>query len=202
MAEESGWAKSESTRKTNPAAFLRGFLREPGQVGSIIPSSRFLEQRIVEAADLSSARRVVELGPGTGGTTRTFLQHLGADARLLSIELSPYFHELLGEIDDPRFINQLGSAADLTDILAQHGMERPDVVISGIPFSKMPQPIATRVVQQVHASLGDDGRFVAYQFRRDVAGYTDPIMGAPADCTLELRNIPPMRVYTWYKAAG
>ncbi len=202
MAEESGWAKSESVRKTNPAAFLRGFLREPSQVGSIIPSSRFLEQRIVEAADLPAAKRVVELGPGTGGTTRTFLCHLGPDARLLSIELSPYFHELLGELDDPRFINHLGSAESLPEILAQHGMELPDVVISGIPFSKMPQAVATRVAQAVNDSLGDNGRFVAYQFRRDVASYTDPIMGPPASCTLELRNIPPMRVYSWYKSAG
>lgn len=199
MAEESGWAKSESNRKTNPGAFLRGFLREPSQVGSIIPSSRFLEQRIVEAADLSAARRVVELGPGTGGTTRTFLQHLGPDARLLSIELSPHFHELLDEIDDPRFINCQGSAEHLADILAQHGMEKPDVVISGIPFSKMPPAVATRVVQAVNGSLATGGRFVAYQFRRDVAGYTDPIMGAPVGCTLELRNIPPMRVYSWYR---
>lgn len=201
MAEESGWAKSESVRKTNPAAFLRGFLQEPSQVGSIIPSSRFLEQRIVEAADLPAARRVVELGPGTGGTTQTFLRHLGPDARLLSIELSPYFHELLDEIDDPRFINHLGSAADLTEILAQHGMEQPDVVISGIPFSKMPHAVATRVAQAVKDSLAENGRFVAYQFRRDVAGYTDPIMGAPVSCSLELLNIPPMRVYRWSKSA-
>ncbi|SDS07500.1 Phospholipid N-methyltransferase [Halopseudomonas xinjiangensis] len=201
MAEDTGYPKSESIRKTNPAAFLRGFLQEPSQVGSIIPSSRFLEQRIVDASNLSAATRVVELGPGTGGTTRTFLRHLGPDARLLSIELSPYFHDLLGEIEDPRFINHLGSAADLADILAQHGMEQPDVVISGIPFSKMPQPVATRVAQAVKDSLGENGRFVAYQFRRDVAGYTNPIMGAPAGCTLELRNIPPMRVYSWYKTA-
>ncbi|HDZ55091.1 MAG TPA: methyltransferase type 12 [Pseudomonas xinjiangensis] len=201
MAEESGWPKSEVIRKTSPGAFLRGFLREPSQVGSIIPSSRFLEQRIVEASNLSAAKRVVELGPGTGGTTRTFLQHVGPDARLLSIELSPYFHELLDEIADPRFINHLGSAENLADILAQHGMEQPDVVISGIPFSKMPPAVATRVAQAVNDSLAENGRFVAYQFRRDVAGYTDPIMGTPASCMLELRNIPPMRVYSWYKTA-
>ncbi|WP_206081034.1 class I SAM-dependent methyltransferase [Marinobacter orientalis] len=168
-------------------------------MGSIIPSSRFLEQRIVEASHLSGAKRVVELGPGTGGTTRTFLRHLGEDARLLSIELSPYFHELLDEIADPRFTNHVGSAEDLAEILVLHDMGQPDVVISGIPFSKMPEAVATRVAQAVKDNLARGGRFIAYQFRRDVALITDPIMGSPASCALELRNIPPMRVYSWLK---
>lgn len=186
-------------RRTSPAAFLRGFLQEPRQVGSVVPSSRFLEQRIVDAASLSAARRVVELGPGTGGTTRAFLQHLAPDAQLLTIELSPFFHELLGEIADPRLTNHLGSAEDLADILALHDMETPDVVISGIPFSKMPEDVASRVSRAVNDSLAKNGRFVAYQLRRDVAAITDPIMGPPASCELELRNIPPMRVFSWLK---
>lgn len=148
MAEVNDGSKSDSNRRTNPAAFFRGFLREPSQVGSVIPSSRFLEQRIVDVSGLSTAKRVVELGPGTGGTTRTFLRHLADDAQLLSIELSPYFHELLDEIADPRFTNHLGKAEDLAAILALHGMEQPDVVISGIPFSKMPKAVATRVRAQ------------------------------------------------------
>lgn len=187
-------------RRTSPAAFLRGFLKEPRQVGSVIPSSRFLEQTIVDASNLSAARRVVELGPGTGGTTRAFLRHLAPDAQLLAIELSPFFHDLLGEIADPRFINHLGSAEDLADILAFHEMGPPDVVISGIPFSKMPEDVATRVSLAVNDCLAKNGRFVAYQLRRDVAAITNPIMGPPVSCELELRNIPPMRVYSWMKS--
>lgn len=182
--------------------FLRGFLREPGQVASVIPSSRFLEQRIVEASNLPAARRVVELGPGTGGTTRAFLRHLGPNAQLLSIELSPYFHELLAQITEPRFINHLGSADEMAEILKLHGMGPPDVVISGIPFSKMPRPVATRVVQTIKDNLAEGGRFIAYQFRADVALITNPIMGMPASCSLELRNIPPMRVYSWFKTTN
>jgi len=197
MGMETSRPKYDASRRTSPAAFFRGFLREPAQVGSVIPSSRFLENRIVEAADLSSARRVVELGPGTGGTTRTFLSHLGPEARLLSVELSPFFHELLEEISDPRFINHLGSAEYLADILAQHQMESPDVVISGIPFSKMPAAVGTRIAQSIQENLCEGGRFVAYQFRGHVAQITSPVMGEPVSSSLELWNIPPMRVYCW-----
>lgn len=201
MDGESSGPKYDSNRRTSPAAFFRGFLREPGQVGSVIPSSRFLEQRIVEAADLSTATRVVELGPGTGGTTRTFLRHLNPDARLLSIELSPWFHELLDEIDDPRYLNHMGSAEDLAGILASHNFGQPDVVISGIPFSKMPTPVGTRVAQAIKDNLAEGGCFVAYQFRSEVARITTPVMGPPDSSALELRNIPPMRIYRWCKAS-
>lgn len=183
-------------------SFLRGFLREPRQVASIVPSSRFLEQRISEASDLPGARRVVELGPGTGGTTRAFLRHLGSDAQLLSIELNPYFHELLGQITDPRFINHLGSAEDIADILKLHDMGQPDVIISGIPFSKMPEAVAGRVVRAVNENLVEGGRFIAYQLRSNVASITGPVMGPPASCSLELRNLPPMRVYTWFRTGN
>lgn len=80
-------------------------------------------------------------------------------------------------------------------------LRQPRQVGSGIPFSKMPETVATRVAQAVRDNLAEGGRFIAYQFRRDVAGITDPIMGPPASCTLELRNIPPMRVYSWVKTA-
>ena len=54
--------------------FLRGFIQRPTEVGSIIPSSRFLERRVVRIAEVASAHVVVELGPGTGGTTRALLR--------------------------------------------------------------------------------------------------------------------------------
>ena len=53
--------------------FMQQFLKHPHQVASIIPSSRFLERRIIEMAEIRSARTVVELGAGTGGTTRAVL---------------------------------------------------------------------------------------------------------------------------------
>ncbi|MFC4258130.1 class I SAM-dependent methyltransferase [Marinobacter lacisalsi] len=202
MDGESIGPEEKTNRRTSPGAFFRGFLREPRQVGSVIPSSRFLENRILDASELGQAKRVVELGPGTGGTTRAFLRHLGAEARLLSIELSPFFNELLDEIEDPRFTNHLGSAEDLAAILESHHLGKPDVVISGIPFSKMPEAVANRVAQAVQDNLAEGGRFVAYQFRSDVARITDPVMGAHESCTLEVRNIPPMRVYRWFKSAA
>ena len=55
-------------------AFLRGYFSRPKEVGSFIPSSRFIDKRIVNTAALKTAKLAVELGPGTGGSTKTFLK--------------------------------------------------------------------------------------------------------------------------------
>ncbi len=191
-------ARNASPRKTDTLAFFKGFLNHPETVASVIPSSRFLERRIIDAADIREARLVVELGPGTGGTTRAILNALPPTGRLLTIELNPDFIALLDRIDDPRLINHKGNATDIRKILEQYGLPNPDVVISGIPFSTMPVATGKAILNAMWASLRDGGRFVAYQFRSQVALLGRELFGNP-DVTMELRNAPPMRVYRWHK---
>lgn len=184
---------------TDAHAFLKGFLAHPAQVGSVVPSSAALERRLIEALDLSAARTVVELGPGTGGTTRALLRALPSDAKLLAIELSADFHaRLSARLRDPRLILQLGSAEHLLDLLRDWRLPAPDAIVSGIPFSTMPREVAERIAAAIAQALAPGGRFVAYQFRADVVRYIRPHLGEP-HTEWEWINIPPMRVFRWVK---
>lgn len=189
----------QRTRSNKSIDFFRGFLKDPRQVGSVIPSSRFMERRIIEFSDLDDARVVVELGPGTGGTTRALLHAMRPDARLLAIDLDPRFTEIVSAIEDPRLIAHTGSAVDLGAILALHGLSEANVVISGIPFSTMPRAIGIGVLEAVRGSLAPDGAFVAYQFRAEVARLADSVFGAPRRSAPVPLNIPPMRIWQWVK---
>ena len=181
----------------HPIAFLRGFLERPKEVGSIIPSSRWMERRITRTAEIASADLVIELGPGTGGTTKALLNALAPGARLLAIEINPGFCQLLREtIDDPRLIVHEGSAAEIPEALAKHDLDAPDVILSGIPFSTMPQQLGMSILRSVRKSLKPGGRFVAYQFRDVVHTLGKRVFG-PASVQIELLNMPPMRVYRW-----
>lgn len=188
-----------SNRKTNSLAFFKGFLSHPETVASFIPSSRFLERRILESADVRNARLVVELGPGTGGTTHAILRELPKTGKLLNIELNPDFIEVLNQIDDPRLINHFGNATDIRQILDHYGLPNPDVVISGIPFSTMPVATGKSIIETMWTTLDAGGRFVAYQFRSQVAHIGRLVIGNPETTVMELRNAPPMRVYRWSK---
>jgi phospholipid N-methyltransferase len=179
-------------------AFLQGFLKSPKQVGSIIPSSRFLERRIVRAAEIARASLIVELGPGTGGTTRALLRAMSPQARLLAIEIDPRFVDLLRRTPDPRLIAHHGSAAEIEQALREHGLPAPDVILSGIPFSTMARGVGEQILRSVYDALEPGGLFVAYQVRDRVEILGRRVFGR-AQVQTEILNVPPMRVYRWEK---
>ncbi len=182
----------------NRFAFLQGFLEHPREVGSIVPSSRFLERRIVRFAEVGNAKVVVELGPGTGGTTRALLRAMDPSARLLSLEVNPRFVRLLQKMRDPRLIVHRGSAAEIGKALERYGLGSPDLVLSGIPFSTMPPAVGRQILKSVYEVLEPGGRFVAYQVRDRVENLGREVFGR-ARVQTELLNVPPMRVYRWDK---
>lgn len=190
-----------TSQRTERIAFLRGFLKHPQQVGSIIPSSQFLERRIARLAGVTHAHVVVELGPGTGGTTRALLKSMKEHARLLCVELNPQFHDILRRIDDPRLVLHHGSAEELKEVMDRHHLRGADAIVSGIPFSTMPPAMAGRVLDAIDAALLPGGRFVAYQVRGHVETLSRPYFGR-AKVDVELLNIPPVRIYRWEKKAA
>ena len=105
--------------------FLRGFLKHPVMVGSIIPSSRTVIERMLAPVDWQNTRLFVEYGPGVGTFTRPILEKLAKDATLLTIDTNSEFNEFLEQsIDDPRRFAVTGSAADVESILAERGFNR------------------------------------------------------------------------------
>lgn len=180
--------------------FFQAFLKSPRVVASVIPSSPFLVRRVVKAADPARASIVVELGGGTGGTTRAMLKAMSSQAKMLVIERTAEFIDTLGGIDDPRLEVVHGCASTIGDELERRGLPAADVVISGIPFSTMPPELAEEIVTAVNDALAPGGRFVAYQFTDRVADYAKPVMGSP-EVEFEFVNVPPIRLFIWRKTA-
>ena len=56
-------------------------------LGSLIPSSRFLVNDVLNQVDWDKARVIVEYGPGVGGITAEILRRMRPDARLIAIEI-------------------------------------------------------------------------------------------------------------------
>src|SRR4051812_33337924 len=66
---------------------LRAAMRRPKEVATIFPTSSALSSAILAGHDFKSAKRVVELGPGTGAITRPLRKHLAKDTDYIGIEL-------------------------------------------------------------------------------------------------------------------
>ena len=194
-------SRRRSANGSRPLEFLRGFLRNPKEVGSVIPSSRYLIRRVLDRGRVSRAQVIVELGPGTGVLTREILRRMPISARLIAVEINPQFVRVLRRtLPDPRLFVFEGSCADLERALEKAEVEKADLVVSGIPFSTIERGEGYRTLQAARRILGPEGRFVAYQFRSHVRRLAEPLFG-PAETHRGLWNLPPMRIYVW-PAAG
>jgi len=145
--------------------FARAFFRQPRMLGSLVPSSRFLVNRVLDGADLASARLVVEFGPGVGAFTRELLRRLPASATLLAIESNPDLVLYLRQsLTDPRLLLAPASAQSVVALQRRFGLPEADVIISGVPFSVMSPSKRDKIVRNAWRALRPGGRLLVYQF--------------------------------------
>ncbi len=177
--------------------FFRGFLKHPVMVGSIIPSSKTLINRMLEPVDWANTKLFVEYGPGVGTFTRPILERLAPDATLVAIDTNPDFCDYLKRsISDSRLQIVNGSAADVEEILEELGLGKADYTISGLPFSTLPAGVGPAIAKATAAALRPGGSFLVYQFRPSVRNIIAPFFER-VDHAFEPINVPPAQLW-WF----
>ncbi len=179
--------------------FLKGFIKHPVMVGSVIPSSRILIDRMLEPVDWSQCKLFVEYGPGVGTFTQQILDRLAPDATLLTIDTNEDFTAFLnGRIRDSRLRAVTGSAADLGEIMAALGFAKADFILSGLPFSTLPVGVGPAIAAATAEALRPGGAFLVYQFSPKVGRYIAPHFDR-IDKGFEWRNVPPATLFWAWK---
>lgn len=179
--------------------FLRGFFKHPKMVGSIIPSSNVLIERMLRPVDWANTRLFVEYGPGVGTFTRPILDLLGPDATLVTIDTNADFTTYLREaIDDPRLVPVTGSAADVAKILADRGLGEADYVLSGLPFSTLPPGVGDDIAVATASVIRSGGAFLVYQFSPKVLDFIKPHFER-VERGFEWVNVPPATLFWAYR---
>ena len=168
--------------------FLRAFLAHPRLVGAVLPTSARAVRDMLDLADLSGARSVVELGAGTGVYTTQILARLPADARLVALEIDPRLVDLLRErFADERLQVACDSAENLEAYL---GGDRADVIVSGLPFTSLGETLTGRILDRVHAALAPAGVFLVLQYSPLLRRQLRRRFGS-VRWRICLRNVPP-----------
>ena len=183
----------------NRGVFLEGFLKHPVMVGAIFPSSRHTIDQMLAPVDWDNCKVFVEYGPGVGTFCQPVLDRLRGDACLIVIDTNPEFIDHLRRtITDSRFTAVLDSAADVQEILRTHGHQQADYALSGLPFSTLPEGVGPAIAQATHNVLREGGAFLVYQYtsaaRQFMARHFERI-----DSGIELRNLPPCKLYWGWK---
>jgi phospholipid N-methyltransferase len=172
QAAQKSAARSWSLAWFALALFARNFFKSPAMLGSVIPSSPFLVNDMMNQVDWSRARVVVEYGPGVGTFTREILKRMRPDAVLVAIELNAEFVDYLrNHFRDPRFRVVHGSAAQVRGILAEQSLAPADYIISSLPYRNMPDALRREILEESRLALQAEGSMLLFQYTRTLLPY-------------------------------
>ena len=180
--------------------FFQGFLEQPRMVGSIIPSSRSTIEKMLAPVAWDECKLFVEYGPGVGTFCRPVLDRLPRGGELVVIDTNPlYIDYLTKTIRDSRFHPVLGSAEDVEAIVRSLGHEQADYVLSGLPFSTLPEGVGPAIAAATHRVIRPGGAFLTYQFSAVARDLTARHF-ARVDTGMTRLNIPPCLLAWGWKA--
>jgi phospholipid N-methyltransferase len=187
--------KKSPVQSSSMFLFARNFLRFPTMLGSVVPSSPFLVNDLMNQIDWDRARVLVEYGPGVGTITREILKRMRADATLVVVELNNDFVEYLGDnLRDSRLRVVHGSAAHIRRILGEHSLAPADYIISSIPFSFMPDSLRLEILAESRQALKSKGSMLVFQYTRTVLPYLKSCFSS-VEQGFQLFNILPARIF-------
>jgi phosphatidylethanolamine/phosphatidyl-N-methylethanolamine N-methyltransferase len=149
-------SRSMSSTRPSKLAFFKTFLAHPMQVGAVLPSGEQLCRHITDPIDFSTAKNLVELGPGTGAFTRVLLERMRPGTRLLAVELNDQMADWIAE-NLPQVELVRGDAGHLADHLRERKIETLDAVVSGLPFANFPGEAQYKILGAVHGALRKPG---------------------------------------------
>lgn len=140
---------------------------------------------------------VVEIGPGTGPVTEALIARGIDESRLILVEYSPEFCELLRR-RFPRATIIEGDAYALSTTLAGQLTERASAVVSSLPLFNKPPAERTALVEDAFGKVLMPGApFIQFTYAviSPVPRKGSGLKAQVSDWVL--RNIPPARVWVY-----
>lgn len=181
------------------------------RTANFVPSSRFLVSAMVRAAEVTNARAVLELGPGTGAITSALLSAMPSDAVLCTLECDSLMNDVLvSHVVDPRLRAVVGDAQDADKIIAELGLSgEVGAVVSSIGLSLLTTEARERIMSAVGSVLAPGGVYVQYVYCHARVAVYSPTRGwsrfnarrylegrfAKVSRRLVPMNVPPAWVY-------
>jgi phosphatidylethanolamine/phosphatidyl-N-methylethanolamine N-methyltransferase len=177
--------------------FFKGWVKNPKNVGSVIPTSELMAKRMASVVDTHSGLPVLELGPGTGVITRAILQRGLRQDQLYCVEYSPEFAKKLRQDFEGAHIVE-GNAFDLeTTLGSAHGLTF-DCVVSALPLLSFPRAMRIELMHDLLSRI-PAGRPVV-QFSYGPLSPVPPMAGVTVrHLEFIFRNVPPAQIWTYRK---
>lgn len=179
--------------------FFSTFLKYPKEIGSVIPSSKFLIDKLLDNIEFNRAKCIVEFGPGTGCITAEILKRARNDCKVLCFEINEKMYDYLkNNFKDKRLMLINDSAENIKKHVRNLNVEKVDYIVSGIPFSTLPNNKKSSIIKETKSTLKDNGKFVIYQFVSSIKKSLSDYFSIIYTEFIPL-NIPPVFIYVCVK---
>src|SRR5579859_2419483 len=137
--------------------FFSAALVNQGQIGAVVPSQRFLIERMIAPIPPSYSGQIVELGAGTGALTLRLAARC-PHARILACEInSTLARHIRWTLSSARLNGRvqvvLDAAEHLLSELSRGGTKLPDFIISGIPLGNQRRQAVIRLTEAISRAL-------------------------------------------------
>ena len=178
--------------------FFSAALANQAQIGAVVPSQRFLIDRMIAPVPISYKGQVLELGPGTGALTLRLAARC-PHARILACEInSTLARHIRWTLASARLSGRVEVVLDAAEHLLANmnsaGVKRPDFVISGIPLGNLPKHQVLSLVESISRALAPGGMYIQFQYslidRKKIKAKFSRLNTVPV-----LWNFPPAVVY-------
>ena len=147
--------------------FFWAGLSKHSQTGGIIPSQRFLIDKMLAPIPEDYTGRCIELGSGSGALTLRLAAKCPA-AQITSCEINPVLardtRQLIlrgGLSRQVEIVNQ--PAEILLGQIADSGEPRPDFVVSGIPLGTLSEEKTFVLLDAIRRVLPEGGMYIQFQ---------------------------------------
>ena len=181
------------------ARFLRNWAGNPLKTGAVAPSSQELARLMAYHAEAERPGVIVELGPGTGAVTQALVERGVAQERLVLIEYSADFCELLRRRFPGATVVE-GNAYALGAVMERLGNPPIASVISGLPLFTRPLPERQALLTDAMRRMAPGAPFI--QFSYALVPPVRRVVGTTVSTTRwVLGNLPPARVWLYRASA-
>ena len=177
-------------------SFFSEFIKHPGLVGAVFPSSRWLSRKIVSQIDFEDCECIVEYGAGTGVFSRDLLLKKKAETKLILIEKHPDFYEQLQkyfENEESVFVIN-GGAECIAEYLDELNIYNVNYIVSGLPFTAFPEELRKQIFHETQKTMNEDSKFILFQYSTFVKKQLEEYFEL-SEKLFVLPNFPPAIVF-------
>lgn len=191
------------TMKDSKLAFMTQFIKHPGKVGAVMPSSNELAEQMVAPIYLNKVKVIVEYGTGTGVFTKYIRDRIDlSKTTFFSFEMNEEMVKIARQnIPDVEIYQD--SAEKLREYLKKHDAKHADAIVSGLPWAIFPDELQENILYETVQGLKKGGVFTSFayvhglilpaarRFKEKLIKYFSEVNVSP----IIWKNIPPAIVY-------